>query len=52
MTRFFLQNFYDTTFVRSFGNPGCCGWDTYAPFHLGNTPSRCTPVVVGPDFGP
>jgi hypothetical protein len=27
-------------FVRSFGNPGCCGWDTRAPFHLGNTPSR------------
>jgi hypothetical protein len=25
-------------FVRSFGNPGCCGWDTRAPFHLGNTP--------------
>jgi len=22
--------------VRSFGNPGCCGWDTRAPFHLGN----------------
>jgi hypothetical protein len=21
-------------FVRSFGNPGCCGWDTRAPFHL------------------
>ena len=19
-------------FVRSFGNPGCCGWDTRAPF--------------------
>ena len=25
-------------FVRSFGNPGCCGWDTRAPFHFGNTP--------------
>ena len=25
-------------FARSFGNPGCCGWDTRAPFHLGNTP--------------
>jgi hypothetical protein len=21
-------------FVCSFGNPGCCGWDTRAPFHL------------------
>jgi hypothetical protein len=34
-----LQNPWN--FVRSFGNPGCCGWDTRAPFHLGNTPSRC-----------
>jgi hypothetical protein len=25
-------------FVRSFGNPSCCGWDTRAPFHLSNTP--------------
>jgi hypothetical protein len=24
--------------MRSFGNPGCCGWDTRAPFHFGNTP--------------
>ena len=29
-------------FVRSFGNPGGCRWDTRAPFHLGNTLSRCT----------
>jgi len=21
--------------MRSFGNLGCCGWDTRAPFHLG-----------------
>jgi prepilin-type N-terminal cleavage/methylation domain-containing protein len=29
-------------FLRSFGNPGCCGWDTRAPFHLGNTPAEFT----------
>jgi hypothetical protein len=34
-----LQNPWN--FVRSFGNPGCCGWDTRAPFHLGNTLSGC-----------
>jgi len=33
-----LQNPWN--FARSFGNPGCCGWDTRAPFHLGNTPSK------------
>jgi hypothetical protein len=29
-------------FVRSSGNPSCCGWDTRAPFHLGYTPSTTT----------
>jgi hypothetical protein len=23
-------------FVRSFGNPGCCGWDTRVPFSANN----------------
>jgi hypothetical protein len=37
--------------VRSFGNPGCCGWDTRAPFHLVNTPlgeGGCS--MCGPHF--
>jgi len=29
-------------FVCSLVNPGCCGWDTRAPFHLGNTPLTLT----------
>jgi hypothetical protein len=32
--------------MRSFGNPGCCGWDTRAPFHFGNTP-KTTAGQVG-----
>ena len=31
-------------FVRSFGNPDCCGWDTRAPFHLCNTPRTLPPL--------
>jgi len=30
-------------FVCSLVNPGCCGWDTRAPFHLGNTPLTLPP---------
>jgi len=37
-------------FVRSFGNPGCCGWDTCAPFHLGNTPFTLLPNVAQPSL--
>ena len=40
----YLQNPWN--FVRSFGNPGCCGWDTRAPFHFGNTP-KTTAGQVG-----
>jgi hypothetical protein len=29
------------------GNLGCCGWDTLAPFHLGNTPFGCGPMQWG-----
>ena len=37
------------------GNPGCCGWDTRAPFHLGNTPwtlHQLFLVVLGRHFNP
>jgi hypothetical protein len=34
--RSIVQN--PSNFVHSFGNPGCCGWDTRAPFLLGITP--------------
>jgi hypothetical protein len=32
--------------VRSSGNPGCCGWDTRAPFHFGNTPRASNSVAA------
>jgi len=37
-------------FVRSFGNPGCGCPDSRAPFHWGNTPSRCAPFAVRQAF--
>ena len=37
-------------FVRSFGNPGCCGWDTRAPFHLGTRPADSPDVLWADAF--
>jgi hypothetical protein len=33
------QSQYPSNFVRSFGNPGCCGWNTRTLFLLRNSSS-------------